>query len=265
MARGRRHGAVRRARGAAARRPWHAGSRHPGAGRGYAVVRDRTRQSRGHRRHLRPHLEHRDAVRHRGAVAPGRRGLGRLAGGLRAGTARLPRRRLADAELRRPRPGPAAVRVAAHGDQVRRRRRGPGDAAARPGQPAISRVARLGPARHARELHDRRRPGRGPRARLAGRHRLLLRAVARRPVTVGAGPLSADRHRPGTDSGIRTGSCLRPRRTASSNRRRATPEHLAPRHRSWRGGGNGPGPGAGRPAASHVGAGERAGLRRRPA
>ncbi len=109
----------------------------------------------------------------------------------------------------------------------------------------------------------------GPGAALAlaspGRHRLLLPAVARGPVAVGAGPLPADRHRPGTDRGIRTGACLRPRPPASSDRRRTAPEHPAPRHRSRRGGGNGPGPGAGRPAASHVGAGERARLRRRPA
>ncbi len=202
---------------------------------------------------------------HPEAMAPGRRGLGRLAGGLRAGTARLPRRRLADAELRRPRPGPAPVRVAAHGDHGRRRRQGPGDAADHPGQQAISRVTRLGPARNSRELRDRRRPRRGPRARLPGRHRLFLPAVSRGPVPVGAGPLPADRCRLGTNRGIGTGACLRHRPPASSDRRRAAPEHPASRHRSRRGRGSRTGPGPGRPAASHVGAGERAWLRRRPA
>ena len=78
------------------------------------------------------------------------------------------------------------------------------------------------------------------------------------PVAVGTGPLPADRRRPGTNRGSRTGACLRPRCPAGSDRRRTAPEHPAPRHRSWRGGGNRPWPGAGRPAAPHVGAGERA-------
>ena len=237
----------------------------PGARRRDAAARARTGQARGDRRHLRPHLDQRDPGRHRRTVAPGRRGLGRLAGGLRAGTARLPRRRLADAELRRARPGPAPVRVAARGDHGRRRRQGPGDAADHPGQPAISRVARLGPARNSRELRDRRRPGRGPRARLPGRHRLFLPAVSRGPVPVGAGPLPADRCRPGTNRGLGTGACLRRRPPASPDRRRAARRHPASRHRSRRGRGSRPGPGPGRAAASHVGAGQRARLRRRPA
>ena len=57
----------------------------------------------------------------------------------------------------------------------------------------------------------------GPGAALALRlpaDTALLRAVCSGPVPVGAGPLPADRCRPRTDSGIRTGSCLRHRRTS---------------------------------------------------
>ena len=140
--------------------------------------------------------------------------LGRLAGRLRAGTARLPGRRLADAELRRPRPGPAPVHVAAHGDPV-----APG--ATVPAMPQI--------VRDNQQFHESPDwgllgtlascatavgPGRGPRAGLPGRRGRLLRAVGRGPVPVGAGPLSADRHRLGTGRGIRNGA-VSPPSTAS--------------------------------------------------
>ena len=164
MARGRRCGAVRRARGDAARVPWPARDR-----RRDAAARASPGEPRGSRRHLRTHLEPRDQGQHPGTLAPGRRRLARHAGRLRAAAARLPGGRLADAELRRQGPGAAPLRAAARGGSGRPRRPDPRDAADRPGQPAVPRGAGLGPARHAREVRDRRWPRRGPRPRLAGR------------------------------------------------------------------------------------------------
>ena len=108
MARGRRRGPVRRAGRAAARRARARRPRPPRRlgrlGRGRAGD-----QARGDRRHLRTALESGDRGRHPGAVAAGRRRLGRLAGRLRPAAAVVPGRRLADAQRRRPRPGPAPL------------------------------------------------------------------------------------------------------------------------------------------------------------
>ncbi len=242
MAAGRLRGAVRRARGATRGRPRHGRPCRAGpcrAGTGARVAG--AGQARGPGRHLRPHLERCDPGQHAGAVAAGHGRLGGLARGLRAAAGRLPGRRLANAEFRRPRPGPAPVRRAARRRPGRPRCPHPGAARDHPRQPALSRVPPVGAARQPGQLRDRRRPRCRTRARLPGRHRRLLPAVPRGPVRAGAGPLPADRHRPGPDRGSRTGACRRHRPPARRYSGRTAPGYPAARHLTRRRGAAGAG------------------------
>ena len=136
----------------------------------------------------------------------------------------------AAARAQGPRPCPSLPEVVGDGRRGQRSR----DGADHRGQPGLPRVARLGTARLAGELRDRRRPRRGPRAGDPGRGGPLVPAVGGGTVGGGAGPLPADRGRPGPNRRYRTDRCLRDRPPASRDRGRTARRHPAPGHLPWR-------------------------------
>ena len=193
------------------------------------------RAARGRGRPVRAAVERRVPGRHADAVAAGRPGLGRVAGGLRGAAADLPGRRLAHAERGRPgavRPHQRRLRGVSRGATRGNGRRGAGHGRADGPQHAVQ--PGLGPAGAVGAgLRHRRRPGRRARARRPGRPRPLLPALAVGPVRGGAGPLPADRGGPGHHRICRTvlgarrgGRRTRPHRGRTPGRRDA-PGHRA--------------------------------------